>query len=751
MRIVKSNFIPDRSRPGKTTTITSDWTPRVTGGHATWMQRRGGKQWRRRKERNEERKKAKKIKLRVATLNVGTMTGKGREVADLMERKGVDILCVQETRWKGERARCIGGGYKMWYCGNGNKKNGVEIILKKEHVDRVVELWRVSERIICLKMELDGVMLNVNSAYAPQVGCIREEKETFWLDLDETVEKIPRNERIVVGADLNGHVGEGNNGDEECMGRHGLGKRNNEGQAVVDFAKRRELAITNTYFVKKPAHRVTYSSGGRSLQVDYIMVRRRRIKQVMDTKVIVGESVAKQHRIVVSAIIIWTKWRKAPKLVKRIKWWKLKDSKVNSKFKMDVIESGILSEQEDWQRIAEMIRSISRKELGETSGKVSTAGRRETWWWNQEVQEKLKDKKKAKKAWDTIRDDASKLAYKTAIKQAKKELAKAKNKAYEELYKKLETKEGENEVFKIAKQRNRQSKDVQQVRVINSKTGEILMEEEKVKQRWKEYFDNLLNHENPRERRETRTEERERDVEDNSREEVRTGLRKVKKGKARGPDDIPVEAWIALGNKGVKFLMKFFNRLLRGEKMPDEWRRSVLVPLYKGKGDIKECGNYRGITLMSHTMKLWERIIEARIRKEVTIAEQQFGFMPGRSTTDAIFCLRMLLEKWTEGQKEGHCAFIDLEKAYDRVPREEVWECLRLAETLECYIRIIQDMYDGATTTVRSAAGLTEEFKVGVGLHQGSALSPFLFAIIIDRRRRTSGMTHNGICCLQMT
>ena len=107
--------------------------------------------------------------------------------------------------------------------------------------------------------------------------------------------------------------------------------------------------------------------------------------------------------------------------------------------------------------------------------------------------------------------------------------------------------------------------------------------------------------------------------------------------------------------------------------------------------------------------------------------------MPGRITTDAIFCLRMLLEKWTKGQKAVHCAFIDLEKAYDRVLREELWECLRLAETSECYIKIIQDMYDGATTTMRNAAGLTKEFKVGVGLYQGSALSPFLFAIIIDR------------------
>ena len=168
MRVV-SDFIPDRSRPGKTTIVTSDWAPRANGGHATWMKRRGGMQWRK-KERNVERKKAKKIKLRVATFNVGTMTGKGREVADLMERRGVDMLCVQETRWKGEKARCIDGEYKMWCCGSGNKMNGVGIALKKEHVNSVVELWRVADRIICLKMELDGVMLNVISAYAPQVG-----------------------------------------------------------------------------------------------------------------------------------------------------------------------------------------------------------------------------------------------------------------------------------------------------------------------------------------------------------------------------------------------------------------------------------------------------------------------------------------------------------------------------------------------------------------------------------------------------
>ena len=87
---------------------------------------------------------------------------------------------------------------------------------------------------------------------------------------------------------MNGHVGEGNNGDEECMGGHGLG-RNDEGQTMADFAKRIGLAITNTFFVKKQAHKITYSSGGRSTQLDYVIVRRRRIKEVVDTKIFVEE------------------------------------------------------------------------------------------------------------------------------------------------------------------------------------------------------------------------------------------------------------------------------------------------------------------------------------------------------------------------------------------------------------------------------------------------------------------------------
>ncbi|KAK3572536.1 hypothetical protein QTP86_034561, partial [Hemibagrus guttatus] len=179
--------------------------------------------------------------------------------------------------------------------------------------------------------------------------------------------------------------------------------------------------------------------------------------------------------------------------------------------------------------------------------------------------------------------------------------------------------------------------------------------------------------------------------------------------------------------------LTLFNRVLESERMPEEWRRSVLVPIFKNKGDVQSCSNYRGIKLMSHTMKLWERLVEARLRKVVEICEQQYGFMPRKSTTDAIFALRILMEKYRDGQRELHCVFVDLEKAYDRVPREELWYCMRKSGVAEKYVRVVQDMYERSRTVVRCAVGQTEEFKVEVGLHQGSALSPFLFAIVMDQ------------------
>lgn len=135
---------------------------------------------------------------------------------------------------------------------------------------------------------------------------------------------------------------------------------------------------------------------------------------------------------------------------------------------------------------------------------------------------------------------------------------------------------------------------------------------------------------------------------------------------------------------------------------------------------------------MSHTMKIWEKVIARRMREESEVSQNQFGFMPGRGTTEAIFALRQLCEKYRRVHKNLHMVFIDLEKAYDRVPRKVLWWAMEEKRVPEKYVRIVKGMYESASTNVRSEAGVTNQFNVEVGLHQGSALSPYLFLLVMD-------------------
>ena len=156
----------------------------------------------------------------------------------------------------------------------------------------------------------------------------------------------------------------------------GANERNVEGQMVVAFAKRMEMAVVNTYFKKKEEHRVTYKSGERCTQVDYVLSRRCNLKEIRDCKVVAGESVARQHRMVVCWMILVVRLRKRVRAEPRTRRWKLKEEDCLVKFREEVrqVLDGGKEVWDDWATTAEVVREIARKVLGVTSGQEGRQG-----------------------------------------------------------------------------------------------------------------------------------------------------------------------------------------------------------------------------------------------------------------------------------------------------------------------------------------------------------------------------------------
>ena len=178
------------------------------------------------------------------------------------------------------------------------------------------------------------------------------------------------------------------------------------------------------------------------------------------------------------------------------------------------------------------------------------------------------------------------------------------------------------------------------------------------------------------------------------------------------------------------------NQVIADGVIPSDGELSTIINCYKGKGDALERGNYRGLKLTDHILKTLERVVEKLLREQVQIDEMQFGFMPGRGTIDAIFILRQLQEKYLAKKKTLYFAFVDLEKAFDRVPREIVWWALRKLGVEEWMVKVIQSLYTNARSQVRINGSFCKDFTVKVGLHQGSVLSPLLFIIVLEALSR---------------
>ncbi|KAK6756135.1 hypothetical protein RB195_014491 [Necator americanus] len=399
------------------------------------------------------------------------------------------------------------------------------------------------------------------------------------------------------------------------------------------------------------------------------MLRRRDRRLLQDSKVIPTDHVAAQRHLLVMDLKISRPRKRHPRTeTQRIKWWNLKD-----RMERYTLDRGEHSGKDD-----------SRRQLV---------------------------KKSKYKLWWRTRQPEDRDAYLAAKREAKKAVSKAKSDRYKAVYDMLDTREGERAVDHLVRARHRSTLDMEHTKIVKGADGAVLRRSGQILERWREYYNHLCNEEFCHPPIPT-VPSVEGPVLPITAVEVSAALAKMKSNKATGPDDIPADIWKLLGDRGSMWLATLFNKIVAEGRTSDVWQTSVTVPLWKRKGDIADCTSYRPMRLLCHTMKVFERVLEARLRKIVSVSLNQCGFVKDCSTIDAIHAVRILLEKHREKNRSVHLAFLDLEKAFDRVPHELLWMSMRSHRVPDEYVLWTKLLYAKPTSVVRCAAGTSRPFPV---------------------------------------
>ncbi|KAK3545105.1 hypothetical protein QTP70_000615 [Hemibagrus guttatus] len=231
--------------------------------------------------------------------------------------------------------------------------------------------------------------------------------------------------------------------------------------------------------------------------------------------------------------------------------------------------------------------------------------------------------------------------------------------------------------------------------------GELLVSTGDIVGRWKEYFEDLLNPTDTPSVEEPEAEDSEVDS-FITQAEVTEVVQQLLGGKAPGVDEIHPEYLKSLDDVGLSWLTRLCNIAWRSGTVPLDWATGVVAPLFK-KGDQRVCSNYRGITLLSLPGKVYSRVLERRVRPLVKprIQEEQCGFRPSRGTLDQLYTLHRELEGSWEFAQPVHMCFVDLEKAFDRVPRGILWEVLLEYGVRGPLLRAVRSLYNRSRSLVR--------------------------------------------------
>lgn len=662
----------------------------------------------------------KKQKLNLAAWNVRTTNDSVNScrperataiISKELETARIDICALSEVR-RERTGNIVEKDYTIYWSGGNKKEAGVGFAISNRLSNVTLDLLPVSDRIMVLRLQLkSGEFLKLVSVYGPTMQRSNEEKEHFYESLN-TVVNANKQDQIIVLGDFNARVGCDWELWPNVLGKHGIGKMNSSGLILLEFCTQNRFTVMGSKFQLRNQFKSTWQHPRSKHwhQLDHVIANKSAKLGINVVKANIIADCFTDHRLIVCTCSFSLKKKKKGEKPP------VKPTITMTSEKIDLLQ-GYLNEKlpecsYTWESFKETLQNAATNTFEKRKKQNSD-------WFDEndtEIQKLLKDK------------HLNRREIQKKIRAMKNDWFTRKAKEAETFH--LQKKQGEFHAT-IREVYGPRTKNTHQVR---SKQGQLLITSDEIKDRWVEHFSDLLNIT-------TETDESVLDELDQlpvkeeldhpiTERELDMALKRTKLGKSPGPDGILPEVLVHGGLNLKKYLFALFTIFWSTETLPADFLNPNLTIIFK-KGDRSDCGNYRGISLLSTVGKVLADIILQRLQFVLpdVYPESQHGYRSGRGTIDGIFTVRQLMEKTREQRCNLYIAFIDFTKAFDTVNRQLLFSILGKIGCPPKLIRLIKSLYTDVKARLIIDGDLSKLFDYNGGVKQGCKLAPTLYGI----------------------
>lgn len=611
---------------------------------------------------------------------------------------------------------------------------------------RALMEWKpISDRIIVARFRSKLRNTTVIQCYSPTEAADEADKDRFYEQLQATIVGTHRNDIKLILGDFNAKVGNDNNNINQIMGKEGLdGACNNNGSRLIDFCVSNQLFIGGTKFPHKNIHKYTWQSpdGVTRNQIDHILINKRFLSSLIDVRTMRSADIYSDHQLVVASITIKPKKVQSRQTSRRLKFnlERLKDDNTAEQFGnlvQDKIAETEGNVSEKWGRFQTSILEAATESIGLKDNTRKPWITDETWSHitrRRELKAQLNQRRTRNALTEYNRAEA------LVKKSAKRDHRRYNNNIIVEAETAAEQRNTRN-VFQCIKKITGSFSNTPPIKDAN---GQILSTEQQQLERWMQHFER-----NNTEDVWTPCAESNNELQaPPSEEEVKTAIQKLKNNKASGIDNIPPELIKCNINMSSRYLTPIIQDIWRTGTIPDSWKEGLIIPIPKKGGDLRECKNWRPITLLNTITKVLAMIILDKISPTIyaKLRNEQAGFRPNRSCTDHVSSTRIIIEQSAEFQSPLYMAFVDFENAFPSVNRNAIWSALEEFDIPIKIINMIQELYRNADTRVLHKGKQSANFNINIGARQGCVLSPLMFLAVLDIvMRKTNTDSPNGI------